>query len=80
MRKETDTAITACAILAKASTVLCWMEPTLEHAMSIFTHVTTPANSLSKVGAWHTAVVILARVPTPCVLPWVNKRALSPIM
>lgn len=80
MRKETDAAIAAGAILAKASTVLRWVEPTLKHPMSILTHVSTPAHTFSEIRAWNTTVVILARIAAPSILPGVHEGALSPVM
>ena len=48
--------------------------------MSILTHVTAPAHAFPEVWAWHTTVVVLAGVPAPSILSWVDKGALGPVM
>lgn len=80
MRKEADAAIAAGSILAEASAVLRRVEPALKHPMSILTHVATPAHTFSEVRTRHAAVVILARIPAPGVLPRVHEGALGPVM
>jgi hypothetical protein len=80
VRKEADTTVAAGSILAEASAVLRRVKPALEHPMSILTHVATPAHAFPEVRAWHTAVVILARIPAAGVLPRVHEGALGPVM
>uniref|UniRef100_A0A2P2MJU4 Uncharacterized protein MANES_08G048800 n=1 Tax=Rhizophora mucronata TaxID=61149 RepID=A0A2P2MJU4_RHIMU len=48
--------------------------------MSIFTHIPAPTSSFPKIRTWNTTVMILPRISSSSIFPWMNKGALSPIM
>lgn len=80
MSKEADSSIAICTILAEPCPILSWMEPALKNSMSILTHITTPASSLSEIRTRDTAVVEFSWVPSSSIFTRMNKRALGPIM
>nr|GLL36580.1 hypothetical protein CR513_18697 [Ipomoea trifida] len=59
----------------------CVVQPRLENSMSVFTHVPSSASPLiAKLGARHTAIMVLSWIPSPGVFTGMEKRAFSPIV
>ena len=78
--KEADFSSAANLILAKPCSVLGRMKPGLKNTMCILTGIPLLAGPFAEFRAGNTAVRVFAWVSPPCVLPWMNKWTLGPVM